>query len=163
MPYTHKKKSRKMHGNRTRGYGTIGGHRAKGVRGGTGLTAGKFKYKWSYYMKMKKLGFPGPDGDKWRIGHKGFIRPPEMLRIGKITPINIKDLEINLDDWVNTGKIKQEGNKYIIDLNALKFNKLLGKGKATKEMDITVRRASGRAIEKIKAAKGSITLTEEKE
>ena len=96
MPTTHKKKSRKMQANRTRGYGTIGAHRAKGVKGGTGLTTGKFKHKWTYYLKMRAEGFPGPDGDKWRIGKKGFKRPQKMLRIYAVNSINIKEVELNL-------------------------------------------------------------------
>lgn len=159
MPITHRKKSRKMHANRTRGYGTIGAHRAKGVKGGTGLTTGKFKHKWTYYLKMRAEGFPGPDGDKWRIGKKGFIRPQQIRRINAVNPINIKELELNLDNWVEEGKVKKTGEKFIVDLKSLKYNKLLGKGKVTKKMEITVEKATKRAIEKLKAAKVKISLT----
>lgn len=163
MPITHRKKSRKMHANRTRGYGTIGAHRAKGVKGGTGLTTGKFKHKWTYYLKMRAEGFPGPDGDKWRIGSKGFKRPQKMLRIYAVNAINIKDVELNLDEWLEAGKIEKTGTKYIIDLNSLNYNKLLGSGKVTKPMEITVKKASKKAVEKLKAAKVKLTLTAPKE
>ena len=159
MPITHRKKSRKMQANRTRGYGTIGAHRAKGVKGGTGLTTGKFKHKWTYYLKMRAEGFPGPDGDKWRIGKKGFIRPQNLRRINAVHAINIKDVEINLEKWVKAGKIEKNGASYIVDLNALKYNKLIGKGKVTKTMEITVAKASAGAIEKLKKAKCKLTLT----
>ena len=163
MPITHRKKSRKMMANRTRGYGTIGAHRAKGVKGGTGLTTGKFKHKWTYYLKMRAEGFPGPDGDKWRIGYKGFKRPQKMLRIYAVNAINIKDIELNLDQWLEDGKVEKKGTIYIIDLKSLHYNKLLGTGKVTKAMEITVEKASKKAIEKLKAAKVKLTLTADKE
>ena len=159
MPTTHRKKSRRMHANRTRGYGTIGAHRAKGVKGGTGLTTGKFKHKWSYYMMMKAKGFPGPDGDKWRIGSKGFIRPQNIRRIYEVRPINIKDVEINLDTWVAAEKAEKKGETYIVDLGAMRFNKLIGKGTVTKKMEITVAKASKGAVSKMTEAKCKLTLT----
>ncbi len=159
MPTTFRKKSRAMHANRTRGYGTIGAHRAKGVKGGTGLTTGKFKHKWSYYQKMKSLGFPGPDGDKWRIGKKGFTRPQNLRRIQAVYPINIRDLESKIDAWVEEGKVEKTAQSYVIDLGSLKYNKLIGKGKVTKKMDITVAKASKGAVEKLKEAKCKLTLT----
>ncbi len=163
MPITHRKKSRRMHGNRTRGYGTIGAHRAKGVKGGTGLTTGKFKHKWTYYLKMRAEGFPGPDGDKWRIGFTGFKRPQKMLRIYAVHAINIKDVELNLDQWLEDGKVEKKGTTYIVDLKSLHYNKLLGTGSVTKPMEITVEKASKKAIEKLKAAKVKLTLIAKKE
>ena len=159
MPITHIKKSRKMQANRTRGYGTIGAHRKKGKVGGTGLTTGKFKHKWTYYLKMRAEGFPGPDGDKWRIGSKGFKRPQKMLRIYAVNAINIKDIELNLDQWLEDGKVEKNGTTYIIDLKSLHYNKLLGSGNVTKPMEITVEKASKKAIEKLKAAKVKLSLT----
>ena len=100
MTTTIRKKSRQNRGNRTQGYGTIGAHRKKGKRGGTGLTTGKFKHKWSYYTMMRAKGFPGPDGDKWRIGKTGFIRPQNIRRIQNINALNIRDVEFNIDRWV---------------------------------------------------------------
>jgi large subunit ribosomal protein L15 len=161
MPVKFQKKSRKQHGNRTRGYGKIGAHRAKGQTGGHGLTAGKFKYKWSYYQKMKKLGFPGPDGEKWKIGRQGMQRPPQVQRLHQTREINIKDVETQLDSWVEEGKVDKNGDKFIVDLGKLNYNKLIGKGKVTKNLEITVERASAGAIEKIKESKGTITLTSE--
>ena len=163
MPITHRKKSRKMQANRTRGYGTIGAHRAKGVKGGTGLTTGKFKHKWTYYLKMRAEGFPGPDGDKWRIGYTGFKRPQKMLRIYAVNAINIKDVELNLDKWLEDGKVEKKGTTYIVDLKSLNYNKLLGSGNVTKPMEITVEKASKKAIEKLKVAKVKLTLTAKKE
>ncbi len=159
MTYNKNKKSRKQHGNRTRGYGTIGAHRAKGQRGGTGLTTGKFKHKWSFYQKMKSLGFPGPDGEKWKIGKKGFIRPPEMRRFSAVNSVNVKDIDSYIEKWVQDGKANKEGDLYKVNLADLSFNKLLGRGRATKKLEITVEKASSSAIAKIEEANGKVILT----
>ena len=160
MPTTFRKKSRTMHANRTRGYG-VRGHRKKGMKGGTGLTTGKFKHHWTKHLQMKALGFPGPDGDKWRIGKTGFIRPQKIRRIYEVRPINLKVVDLQIDSWVEAGKAEKAGKLYKVDLKALNFNKLLGKGEITKQIEITVKKASGGAIEKVKAAKGKVILTEE--
>jgi len=149
-----------MHANRTRGYGTRG-HRKKGMKGGTGLTTGKFKYHWSKHLQMKALGFPGPDGDKWRIGKTGFTRPQNLRRIYAVRPINLKDVDQQIDSWVESGKAEKAGKLYKVDLKSLNFNKLLGKGAITKQIEITVKKASGLAIKKVKAAKGKVVLTKE--
>lgn len=159
MPVTFKRKSRRYRGKRTYGSGKIGTNRAKGQTGGHGLTAGKFKYKWSYYQKMKVLGFPGPDGDKWRIGKKGFQIPVAKKRIYKVNAINIKDVEMKLDLWVAEEKATMSGKTYVVDLAQVGYNKLLGKGMVTKKMEITVDTASAGAIEKMNAAKCKLNLT----
>ncbi|MHA1521981.1 MAG: uL15m family ribosomal protein [Promethearchaeota archaeon] len=159
MPIKYRKRSRRQHGNRTRGYGTIGAHRAKGVKGGTGLTTGKFKHKWTFYLKMRALGFPGPDGDKWRIGKHGFKRPPQVLRLHQTHAINIKDVEEKLPQWVDAGTVEKQGEKFLIDLGTLGFNKLLGNGRVTKNMEIKVKRATKGAIQKMKEAKADLILT----
>ena len=159
MPTVYKKRIRKYRGKRQRGYGTIGAHRAKGQKGGTGLTTGKFKHKWTYYMKQKALGFPDP---AWIIGKKGFIRPQNLRRINAVNPINIKDVEIRVDEWVTAEKVEKKGTTYIIDLKSLGFNKLLGSGKITKKMEITVAKATAKAVGKFKEAKCKLTLTAKK-
>ena len=144
MPTKFQRKSRKQHGNRTRGYGTIGAHRAKGQRGGTGLTTGKFKH-----------------GEKWKIGKRGFKQPPQVQRLHQVKAINLKDVEEKLPQWVEAGKVEKKGDKYIIDLHALNYNKLLGKGKVTKNLEISVARASESAIAKMKEANAVLKLTAE--
>ena len=149
-----------MHANRTRGFG-VRGHRKKGMKGGTGLTTGKFKHHWTKHLQMKALGFPGPDGDKWRIGRKGFKRPQNIRRIYAVRPINLKDVEFNLDKWVAAEQVTKKGDTYIVDLGALKLNKLIGLCHITKKMEISVAKASKGAAEKLKAAKGKLILTED--
>ena len=107
---------------------------------------------------MKTLGFPGPDGDKWRLGKKGFIRPPDMRRIYAVNSINIKTIDILIDKWVEEGKATKTGDTYKINLADLSYNKLLGRGDATKKLEITVEKASASAVSKIEAANGQVIL-----
>src|SRR6056297_58160 len=100
MTRSHRKKTRKYRGKRTFGTGKLGTRRAKGQKGGTGKTTGKTKHHWSKYLEMKKKGFPGPDGDKWRLGKHGFKRPQKVRRLNQVEAINIKDVEVNLDEWL---------------------------------------------------------------
>jgi large subunit ribosomal protein L15 len=156
MPATFKKYSRTRRGYRTQGHGKIGGNRKKGASGGTGLTTGIFKYKWSLYLKQKKLGFPN---EKWIIGKHGFKLPPSVQRLKAINAINIKDLEAKIDKWVNAGKAQKKGDLYICDLADVNVQKLIGNGRVTKKMEITVNSASSKTVEKFKEAKCKLNLT----
>ncbi|HEY9706547.1 MAG TPA: uL15m family ribosomal protein, partial [Allocoleopsis sp.] len=57
-----------------------------------------------------------------------------------------------------SGVAKKEGSKYVIDLKAMKCNKLLGSGTPTKVYEITTDFATSSAVEKVKAAKGTVTV-----
>lgn len=122
------------------------------------MTTGKFKHKWTYYTKQKSLGFPDP---RWKIGKKGFKRPPGIVRTTKVNPINVRDLDTRLDQFVQGGKAEKKGKTYTIDLADLNVQKLLGSGRISKKVKVTVRTASPRAVEKIEAAGGSVELTAE--
>jgi large subunit ribosomal protein L15 len=153
------RKVNKMRGRRTNGYGKVGQHRKTGQRAGRGKTTQWKKSKKSYYLKQKELGFPDPD---WDLGKKGFKRPQDLNRIYQVNTLNIKDLDINIDNLVLDKKATKSGNSYNINLNQVNIQKLLGKGEINKAINISVNKASKRAIEKIEAAGGKITLTSKK-
>lgn len=152
------KKVQKTRGQRTRGYGRVGQHRKTGQRAGRGKTTQWKKSKKSYYLKQKELGFPDPD---WDLGKRGFKRPQDINRIYKVNVINVKDLDLKIDSLVLDKKATKSGNSYNIDLNEINVQKLLGKGEINRSMNISVNEASKRAIEKIEAAGGKITLISE--
>ncbi|MFW9896087.1 MAG: uL15m family ribosomal protein [Candidatus Thorarchaeota archaeon] len=152
------KKVQKTRGQRTRGYGRVGQHRKTGQRAGRGKTTQWKKSKKSYYLKQKELGFPDPD---WDLGKRGFKRPQDINRIYKVNVINVKDLDLKIDSLVLDKKATKSGNSYNIDLNEINVQKLLGKGEINRSMNISVNKASKRAIEKIEAAGGKITLISE--
>jgi large subunit ribosomal protein L15 len=145
----------KMRGSRTHGYGKVGQHRKTGQRAGRGKTTQWKKSKKSYYLKQKELGFPDPD---WDMGKKGFKRPQDLNRIYQVNTLNVKDLDLKIDNFVLNNKATKSGNSYSINLNKINIQKLLGKGEINRVINISVNKASKRALEKIEAAGGKITL-----
>ncbi|MFW9945911.1 MAG: uL15m family ribosomal protein [Candidatus Odinarchaeota archaeon] len=149
------RKIRKKRGTRTVGYGRVGQHRKAGQRAGHGKTTQWKKSKKSYYLKQKELGFPDPD---WIMGKKGFKRPQDIKRIYKTNTLNIKDLDLKIDKLVLENTATKTGNTYVINLNDINIQKILGRGEINKKINISVNKASKQAIEKIEAAGGKVTL-----
>ena len=147
------KKIRKMRGTRTCGYGRVGQHRKTGQRAGRGKTTQWKKSKRSLYLKQKELGFPDPD---WIMGKKGFKRPQDMVRLSKVNSINVKDLDYRIENIA-----KKSADTYNINLNDINIQKLLGRGQINKKINVSVNKASKKAIEKIEAAGGKVTLLSE--
>lgn len=147
------KKIRKMRGTRTCGYGRVGQHRKTGQRAGRGKTTQWKKSKRSFYLKQKELGFPDPD---WIMGKTGFKRPQDMVRLSKVNAINVKDLDYSIENIA-----KKSADTYNINLNEINIQKLLGRGQINKKINVSVNKASKRAIEKIEAAGGKVTLLSE--
>lgn len=152
------KRIRKMRGSRVCGYGRVGQHRKTGQRAGRGTTTQWNKSMYSYYLKQKELGFPDPN---WKLGARGFKRPQDMVRIYKTNAINIKDLDIKIDDLVQKKKATKSGNTYSINLNDINIQKILGRGEIQKKINIHVKKASKQAIEKVQAAGGKIIILTE--
>lgn len=97
--------------------------------------AGMHKHKWSYTVKYAPDHF---GSNKWH--------PPNRV----IT-----------NHWINLNQLEAlAGKAKELDLAALGFDKLLGQGEVTSALKVRVSRASGSAIEKIKAAGGSIEILE---
>ncbi len=154
------KKVRKMRGTRTHGYGRVGQHRKAGQRAGKGKTTQWKKSKKSYYLKQKELGFPDPD---WDFGKRGFKRPQDINRIYKVNALNVKDLDSKIEELTKNNIASKSGNTYTIDLKDLNIQKILGRGEINKKINLSVKKASKRAIEKIESAGGKVTLLSEAE
>ena len=155
MTRKYPKRIRKMRGTRTVGYGRVGQHRKAGQRAGKGKTTGWKKSKKSYYLKQKELGFPDPD---WDFGKKGFVRPQDIRRIYSVNTLNIKDLDLTIEDLTQKNIATKTGTTYTINLKDLNVQKILGRGEVNNKINITVNKASKRAIEKIESAGGKVTL-----
>jgi len=154
------KKVRKMRGTRTHGYGRVGQHRKAGQRAGKGKTTQWKKSKKSYYLKQKELGFPDPD---WDFGKRGFKRPQDINRIYQINALNVKDLDSKIEELTKNNIASKSGNTYTIDLKDVNIQKILGRGEINKKINISVNKASKRAIEKIESAGGKVTLLSQAE
>ena len=152
------KKIRKKRGTRTIGYGRVGQHRKTGQRAGKGKTTQWKKSKRSYYLKQKELGFPDPD---WDIGKKGFKRPQDIVRLSTVNIVNVKDLDYKIDKYVDDKKATKSGDTYTINLEGVNIQKVLGRGEINKKINITVNKASERAVQKIEDAGGKVTILSE--
>ncbi len=152
------KRVRKMRGTRTHGYGRVGQHRKAGQRAGKGKTSQWKKSKKSYYLKQKELGFPDPD---WDFGKQGFKRPQDINRIYQVNALNVKDLDSKIEELTKNNIASKSGNTYTIDLKDVNIQKILGRGEINKKINISVSKASKRAIEKIESAGGKVTLLSE--
>ncbi|TFG26575.1 MAG: 50S ribosomal protein L15 [Promethearchaeota archaeon] len=152
------KKIRKQRGTRTCGYGKVGQHRKTGQRAGRGKTTQWNKSMKSYYFKQKELGFPDPD---WDFGKTGFKRPQDMVRLSKVNTVNVKDLDYKIESLVEEKKATKSGNTYSINLKDINIQKILGRGEINKKINLTVKKASERAIQKIEAAGGKVTVLSE--
>ena len=141
MPHK-ERKTRKMRGSRTHGYGRIGQHRDAGSKGQRKV--GRYKHLWSYVVAYE------PD----YFGKHGFTSPRSLKR--KENTINIKQLS------ELTTKTASEKGKTSVNLKSLGYTKLLGTGKITKPLIVSVPSCSKSAEEKIKKAGGQV-LTKSQE
>jgi large subunit ribosomal protein L15 len=130
------RKTRKMRGSRTHGYGRIGQHRDAGSKGHRKV--GRHKHLWSYVVTHE------PD----YFGKHGFTSPQSLKR--QENTLNIKQLnELTVETPAEKGTAH-------LNLTSLGYTKLLGTGTITKPLTITIAACSKTAEEKIKKAGGKI-------
>ncbi|HEV8595720.1 MAG TPA: uL15m family ribosomal protein [Thermoplasmata archaeon] len=139
-------RTRKFRGSRTHGRGKKHG-RGHGDRGGTG-NAGLHKHKFVWMLKYD------PD----HFGAHGFVRHHHGL--GETFSINVSDVEARLDALVEKGFAARSEAAFDVDLGKAGFHKLLGGGKATHALRITVAVATESAKAKVQGAGGTVTTTE---
>ncbi len=138
------RKTRKMRGSRTQGYGRIGQHRDSGSKGYR--KAGRHKHLWSYVTTYE------PD----YFGKHGFTSPQSLKR--KENVINVA----KLDEISAKFSVEKEKGKLYIDLTSLGYSKLLGTGQTSKTLIVNVPSCSKSAAEKIKEAGGQVLTASQK-
>ncbi len=139
MP-TRLRKTRKVQGSRTQGWGRIGQHRKTGSR--PYRKANRHKQGWSYVTTYE------PD----YFGKHGFTSRQSKVRSTNV--INIA----KLDALIMQLPAEQEQT---IDLTSLGYVKLLGTGRISKSVTVKVQSASKSATEKIQNAGGKILTAAE--
>jgi len=146
MVVRREKKSRKMHGYRNRGWGSIGQHRKAGSRGGVGA-AGMHKHYWSWVIKY----FPD-----W-FGKRGFTpRGPEHTPV--VTVINVGQVAELASDMIRKGIAEYEENKIVIDTTKMGIAKVLGEGKISIPVKLIAYNVSEKARKKIEEAGGEVVI-----
>ena len=114
----------------THGRGKKGG-RGAGLRGGRG-NAGLLKHRYIYMVKNM------PD----HFGRHGFKRPRSVTK---------------KDKTINVGQLEEKfPEKKEIDLEKEGFDKLLGGGNINSSLKIKVKKASEKAVNKIKEKGGDV-------
>lgn len=151
MVVNKRKKFSRQRGRHTHGWGSKKKHRGSGNRGGKGMSGTGKRADTIKTLIWKDKDFFGKHGFKF----KGVQE--------EINAVNIDDIQCRLEALVKSNLALKEGNIYIIDLSKMGYNKLLGNGKVSKKFKITVKFASGKAIEKVKGAGGEIILAEKEE
>lgn len=129
-----------MAGTRTHGWGLQ--HRGSGQKGGAG-NSGRGKKAQSKKPEIWGTNY---------FGKYGFTsKVPQHVRA-----INIIQLETQLKHWNGKEFITEKNGEYTLDLTKAGYTKLLGTGTPTKKLNITIKQASPRAIEKIKSLGGTV-------
>jgi len=135
------KKTRKMRGSRTHGYGRVGQHRRPAAK--NRRKAGRGKHLWSYVLRHE------PD----YFGKKGFVSPRSLKREENI--INVGELE-EIAEKLAVQQKAAKGKKILLDLEKYGYTKLLGAGEVTKPLLVKVSAYSEMAAKKIEEAGGQI-------
>lgn len=89
-----------------------------------------------------------------RYGKHGFT----SKSVVENRPINVGHVASTVDRLVREGKA-QKGKAFSVDLDALGYDLLLGTGIVNVPIDVTVARATAKAVEKIAKAGGKVTQT----
>ncbi|GGP21316.1 50S ribosomal protein L15 [Thermocladium modestius] len=143
------KKTRKLRGWRTHSWGRVGQHRRNNSGGSERV--GLLKHKKSLLMELaeKNNGWP-------LIGKHGFVQPPPLR--SRLKSINVGRLGEVVRELAAQGKAVQESGKYVVDLAALGYDKLLGGGSINEPIMVRAAAASASAIEKIRKAGGEVVI-----
>ncbi len=141
---TKRRKKKKKSG--SHGYGSSKKNRGAGNRGGRGK-AGQGKKG-----QQKKMTEEGTH----KLGEKGFnSRAPGQ------NGINLRDIDQRIEEFVEDGVAEEEGSGYVFYASEAGYDKILGTGNLTREIEIHAESFSSTAEEKIEEAEGEAVKTEE--
>ncbi|MCX6708156.1 MAG: uL15 family ribosomal protein [Candidatus Woesearchaeota archaeon] len=139
MVVKHQKKSGKRSG--THGWGR-NKHRNSGSRGGYGM-AGTGKKADNKKPSIWATEY---------FGKHGFVCQTAKT----INAITLRDVEDKLPAWMANKQAKEEAGTIVLNLKELGYDKLLGTGKITRKIKITIAKSTASAAEKIKKAGGEL-------
>lgn len=135
---TRLRKTRRLRGSRTHGWGQVGQHRASGHKGGLGAS-GQLKHHFSSMLKYD------PD----HFGHDSTRRPnPSVTKRWA----SVRDLD---DLFARIGQM--DGSRRVVDLAAAGYDKLLGGGSVSSAYSIIVPSFTAAAERKAREAGGEVS------
>ncbi len=104
--------------------------------------SGGHKHKWSYVIRYM------PD----YFGKHGFTRPAAVRE--EVNAINVGDIDERLEELTKLGAARQEGERFIVDVGKLGFEKVLGGGQVKHPIDVTAKKFVESAKRKLEEAGG---------
>ena len=133
-----------------------------------GIKANKPRGRNRYHGRGKKAGRgAGKRGGRGNAGmnkHRVMTRIKYMPKHWGMHGFNRHPSLRNVNTTVNVGQLEEiAGDSDSVNLTEMGIDKLLGSGKISKSLSITVSEASARAIEKIEAAGGSLDIDDDDE
>lgn len=139
-------KNSRQRGSHTHGWGAKKKHRGKGSQGGAGMagTGKRADVKKPSVWKNTKY-----------FGRHGFT----FNAVKQGPSISVRSLQAALPELVAKGAATESNGTYTVDLKALGYAKLIATGHATSPINVTAQKATARAVERIEAAGGSVTVT----
>lgn len=141
-----RKKLSRYRGSHTHGGGAKKKRRGSGHRGGVGMAGSGKRADHKKPMVLKLYG-------KNYLGKHGFKRPLNKVKYERT--LNIEDLDRKINFYVQNKMAEKEKDAYVVNLNKIGFDKLLGSGKPLNKYYI-IGRASEKAKLKIEETGGSI-------
>ena len=139
-------------GSVSHGWGSMKKRRGKGHKGGAGMagTGKRGDAKKPSIWKNKKY-----------FGKYGFKKKNIPVKVNATT---LAYLQEKLEKLLEKKLVEEKSGVYVIDVQKLGFNKVLGYGKLTKKFKITSPSFSKDAVEKINAAGGeAVELSKKQE
>lgn len=118
------------------GYGSSKKNRGAGNRGGRG-NAGRGKK--AKHEKMTKDGVH-------QLGEKGFTGGEDQ------TGINLRDIDQRIEEFVEAGVAEETDSGYVFHADEAGYDKVLGGGKLTRDIEIHAEKFSDSAKEKVEEA-----------
>ena len=141
-----RKKLSRYRGSHTHGGGAKKKRRGSGHRGGVGMAGSGKRADQKKFMVLKLYG-------KEYFGKHGFKRP--LNKVLHINSLNLEDLERNLHKYLDNKLVQKEKDFYLVNLNAIGYDKLLGSGNVLNKYKV-IGKVSEKAKLKIEKAGGIV-------
>ncbi len=145
MTINKRAKNTRLRGSKTHGGGSMKKRRGAGHRGGRGKAGSGKRGDGKKPMYWKDLKY---------FGKKKFTVPGKQENVA----LTVHSLESELDTLVSKKLASLEKNLYKINLTEQGIYKLLGTGVINKKVEVTVDKASEKAISKVEKAGGKVIL-----
>lgn len=136
-----------------RGSGTGRGSGKKGR--GAGNRGGRGKAGMGKKAKHKKQS---AEQVGEYLGERGFNRPQGAVE--ETEAINLRDIDRDIETFVEEGVAEESGDGYVFDAGAAGYDKVLGAGRLTRDIDVKAPEFSDSARRKIEDT-GNEAVTDE--